>query len=286
MRTLDTSADIGDLRGLVAGRRARGPVGFVPTMGALHAGHLSLVDEARSRCRTVVASIFVNPLQFGPNEDFERYPRDPTGDAEQLAAAGVDLLFTPRPSLFVPAGRATDVTVAGPAEGFEGALRPGHFVGVATIVTKLFNVVQPDVAFFGEKDLQQLAVIQTMTRDLNMPVEVVGCPTVRDTDGLALSSRNVYLTAEQREVARAIPNALRTVVLHRSTRADEVRGELVTLLGSVHGLELDYADVVDPDSFQPLTGLIRSPAAAVVAARVGPTRLLDNARLDRPWPVA
>src|SRR5215213_8732270 len=227
MLTLRTA---GDLRQAVDGWRAKGDrIAFVPTMGALHEGHLSLVRLARGRAGRVVASVFVNPAQFGPNEDFNRYPRQPEKDAGMLEAAGCDLLFLPEVETIYPGGHATCVEPGGAAEGLEGASRPGHFRGVATVVCVLFNLVRADVAVFGEKDAQQLAVIRQMVRDLHIPVEIVPAPTIREEDGLAMSSRNAYLSAEERQAAAALHRALRaaeSLVASGERSADAVRGRI------------------------------------------------------------
>ena len=256
-------------------RDADRPVGLVPTMGALHAGHLSLVTAARSRCPTVAVSVFVNPLQFGPGEDLDSYPRDVPGDLDKLRAAGIDAVFAPQAEQFV-GDLATTVTVAGVTTGFEGASRPGHFAGVATIVSKLFNVVGPDVACFGEKDFQQLVTIRRMVADLDVPVEVVGLPIVRDDDGLALSSRNVRLSADDRLTALRLSASLRAADAAWGGDADRARAALWRTLRDGDGIDVDYADVVDEATLVPLTGAGHTAARALVAARVGGTRLIDN----------
>jgi len=274
-----------ELRHAVARWRAqRLRVGFVPTMGALHEGHLSLVRLARAHAPRVVASVFVNPTQFGPHEDFARYPRDPERDATLLAAAGCDLLFLPEVETIYPPGASTRVRVDGPSSGFEGECRPGHFEGVATVVTALFGLVRPDVAVFGEKDAQQLAVVRTLVRDLHLPVEIVPGPIVREPDGLAMSSRNAYLSPDERR---------RATVLHRAlvgARAEVAAGErdAARLLAGIRaaiaaepGVELDYAAAVDPLTFAPLERLA-GEVVVPIAARVGATRLLDNLRLTLP----
>jgi pantoate--beta-alanine ligase len=255
-------------------------IGLVPTMGALHAGHLSLVRRAVAECGVVAVSIFVNPLQFAPYEDFESYPRDLGRDLGLLEPLGVDLVFCPDPADFVPPARRTTVSVAGLTGILEGTSRPTHFDGVTTIVMKLLNVVQPDRAYFGEKDFQQLAVITVMVRDLNVPVEVVGCPTVRDPDGLALSSRNAYLSPEQREQALALSRALWKAAEGWDGNADRARSLLATTLSAASGIRLDYAEVINPETLEPLEGVVDGPAQAVVAAYVGTTRLIDNCRLE------
>ena len=261
---------------------APGPVGLVPTMGALHAGHLSLVAAARQRSASVVASVFVNPLQFGPGEDLDAYPRDLEADLDQLRAAGVDAVFAPSVADFVPDDLATTVSVAGLTEGLEGASRPGHFAGVATIVTKLLHVVAPDLAVFGEKDFQQLAVIRRMVADLDLPVDIVGRPIVRDDDGLALSSRNVYLSADERGRALRLSRALHAAAGRWDGDADVARAALWDGLRDGEGLDVDYAEVVDPDTLVPLAGAGHVRARALVAARVGGTRLIDNVLLALP----
>jgi pantoate--beta-alanine ligase len=274
-----------DLRGALAEhRRAGRRIGFVPTMGALHEGHLSLGRAAAAENDVVVASIFVNPLQFAPTEDLDAYPRDLAGDLARLGPAGVDLVFHPEVAAFTPPGRLTTVAVTGLTDRYEGASRPTHFAGVTTIVSKLFHVVAPDRAYFGEKDFQQLAVIRRMVTDLDFPIEVVGCPIVREPDGLAMSSRNAYLTGEQRQQALALSQALRAVRDGwAGPHAGDVgwaRSTLRTMLDAAPGVLPDYAEVVDPDSLEPLEGVVETPAQALVAAKVGSTRLLDNIRLD------
>jgi pantoate--beta-alanine ligase len=255
---------------------AQGPVGLVPTMGALHAGHLRLVAAAHERSATVVTSVFVNPMQFAPGEDLATYPRDLDGDIAKLAGAGVDAVFTPAVEAFVPDDLATTVAVAGVTETLEGAFRPGHFDGVATIVTKLLNVTQPAIAVFGEKDYQQLTMIRRMVVDLDLPVEVVAVPIVRDDDGLALSSRNVHLSADERARALTLPAALRRAGQSWTGDADAAREELVKTLVQVPGIAVDYAEVVDERTLEALHGRGHRRARALVAARVGATRLIDN----------
>ena len=256
------------------------PVGLVPTMGALHAGHLSLVEAARSGNATLAVSIFVNPLQFGPGEDFERYPRALDDDLALLRQAGVDIVFTPRAAEFTPPHRLTTVSVAELTTRLEGTSRPGHFDGVTTIVAKLLHAVGPDRAYFGEKDFQQLAVIRRMVADLDMPVTVVGCPIVREPDGLAMSSRNAYLSAADRRAALALSGALQAVAAAWDGDADAARSALRRRLLTASGVRLDYAEVIDPETLEPLEGVVGGPAQAVVAAFVGATRLIDNVRLE------
>ena len=275
---MDVVAGIVEVRSRLAG--CPRPLGLVPTMGALHAGHMSLVTAARHECATVAASIFVNPLQFGPGEDFTRYPRTLDADLTLLADAGVDVVFTPDAQTFTPPGRLTTVSVAGLTERLEGASRPGHFDGVTTIVAKLFGVIGPDRAYFGEKDFQQLAVIRRMVADLDLPVTVVGCPIVREPDGLALSSRNVYLSAGERATALNLSQALRRAAQEWDGDVAKATATLGTTLSSASGLRLDYAEVIDPETLEPLEGVVEGPAQAVVAAYVGGTRLIDNIRLE------
>jgi pantoate--beta-alanine ligase len=258
--------------------RRGGTLALVPTMGALHAGHLSLIAAAKRDCAHVAASIFVNPLQFGPNEDFNRYPRTFEADCAALTAAGAEILFAPSSVTLTPAGATTFIEVAGISDRLDGAHRAGHFRGVATIVAKLFHIVAPDRAYFGQKDAAQLAVLRAMVRDLNIPVEIVSCPIVRETDGLALSSRNSYLTAEQRA---------RATILHRSLTAAadlHARGErnaqaliatMLQMLASEPTVVVEYAAVVDPDTLLPLADTTRG-ALIAVTARLGDTRLIDN----------
>jgi pantoate--beta-alanine ligase len=273
------------LRELLAPCRRRGDeIGFVPTMGALHEGHLSLVRAAADDCDVVVVSIFVNPLQFGPDEDLDAYPRDLAADVARLESVGVDVVFHPDAAGFTPPGRLTTVEVRGLTERLEGESRPTHFTGVTTIVTKLFHVVAPDRAYFGEKDFQQLAVIRRMAADLDFGIEIVGCPIVRERDGLALSSRNAYLSDPQRRDALALSAALREVAGGwRGDRAGDVewaRSTLRSMLDGASGVRLDYAEVCDPETLDPLEGVVEGPAQALVAAYVGATRLIDNVRLD------
>lgn len=273
------------LRAALAGpRSARATIGLVPTMGALHDGHLSLVRQARADCDTVVVSVFVNPLQFDSGEDHAAYPRDLGRDVDRLGEQGADLVFAPEAATFTPVDRATVVHVGGLADRLEGASRPGHFDGVATIVVKLCNAALPDRAYFGEKDYQQLVVVRTLARDLDLPVDVVAGPTVRDDDGLALSSRNVRLSPDQRRAARAIPAALAEVADAWGGDADSARATLRRRLGAASGVDLDYAEVCDPETLTPLEGVVAGPARALVAAVVGGTRLVDNVRLEHPPP--
>jgi pantoate--beta-alanine ligase len=270
-----------ELRHAVAKWRADGErIGFVPTMGALHAGHLSLVELAARHASRVVASVFVNPTQFAPGEDFERYPRDPEGDARRLEEAGCDLLFLPAVETVYPPGASTRVVVDGPSRGFEADFRPGHFEGVATVVTALLCLVRPDVAVFGEKDAQQLAVVRALVRDLHLGVEVLSGPTVREQDGLAMSSRNAYLSPAERRAAPVLQRALaaaRAAIDAGERSAERVVEGIRAEIAAEPSVELEYAAVVGADDFRPraeITGEIVVP----VAARLGATRLLDNFR--------
>jgi len=269
MRVLKTIAEVR------AARAGLGGVGFVPTMGFLHEGHLSLVRKAKAECEAVAVSIFVNPTQFGPNEDFTRYPRDMDRDLAALEGEGVDFVFTPEPSEIYPPGAATRIEVGPIAEVLEGAVRPGHFSGVATVVTKLFNIVQPNVAYFGQKDAQQCAVIRQVVRDLDLPVSLRIEPTVREADGLAMSSRNVYLDKAQREEALVVYRALRAAAAAfetGETDADVLRAAMNQVLS---GQTVDYASVADPDTLAELD-VARPGAIVSTAVRFGPTRLIDN----------
>lgn len=253
-------------------------IGLVPTMGYLHEGHLSLVAQARAQCATVAASIFVNPTQFGPNEDLSRYPRDLPRDLAMLEAAGVDFVFAPAPSEMYPPGFGTMVEVHGVTDVLEGAVRPGHFAGVATVVAKLFNIVQPTRAYFGQKDAQQSVVIRKLVRDLAIPVEIVIAPTVREADGLALSSRNSYLTPAQRAAAPAIFRALsaaRDLFDAGERSAEPLRQAIRHVLETEPLMEIDYVSVADAASLSELT-VVDQTALASVAARLGATRLIDN----------
>jgi pantoate--beta-alanine ligase len=279
---MDTVTDPLLLRRAVADwRRGGAVVGFVPTMGALHEGHLSLVRLARERADRVVASVFVNPKQFGPGEDFARYPRSPERDAAALAGAGCDLLFLPAVEVIYPPGHATFVEPAGAALGLEGELRPGHFRGVATVVTQLFHLVAADVAVFGEKDAQQLAVVRQLVRDLHFPVTIVAGPTVREADGLAMSSRNAYLSAEERRAATVLHRALaaaEALVAGGERDAAKVRDRLLAVLAEEPPAHVEYVAVVDAGSFQPVATLAGS-VVVPIAVRIGATRLIDNLRL-------
>lgn len=279
MRTVTA---IGDARRLVRGARAAGRrVALVPTMGALHDGHLSLVDVARREAAFVVMSIFVNPLQFSPTEDLAAYPRDPAGDAAKAATRGVDLLFAPAPAEMYPREARVRVEPRALAERWEGEVRPGHFGGMLTVVAKLLNIVQPDVAVFGQKDAQQVALVRAMVRDLDFPVEVVVAPTVRESDGLAMSSRNAYLGFDHRDRAAALSRALAGLVERYrggETGSAALEAEARAALAAEPGVALDYLAVVDPDTLEPARQA-RPGSLVLLAARVGRTRLLDNVLL-------
>jgi len=261
-----------------SGARPAKRLGLVPTMGALHEGHLSLVRAAKAQCDLVAASIFVNPTQFGPNEDFAKYPRDLERDRTLLEKEGVDFLFAPAVEEMYPPGAVTYVTVEGMSDKLCGKSRPGHFRGVTTVVSKLFHIVEPDVAFFGQKDAAQLAIIRRMVRDLNIPIEIVGCPIVREADGLALSSRNLYLDSKQRQQALALSQLL-TAVQRRFDQGERDAARLVSagkdVFSRVPKARLDYLEIVDPASLEPVP-TIAAPALVAVAAFVGNTRLIDN----------
>ena len=270
---------IADVRRELDGARAKErTVGFVPTMGYLHEGHASLMRAARAETHLVVASIFVNPLQFGPSEDLDAYPRDLERDTALAQAAGVDVLFVPKVAEMYPTPVLTTVSVAGVSESLEGASRPTHFAGVATVVAKLFAIVGPCRAYFGAKDFQQVVVVRRMARDLSFPVEVVACPTLRERDGLAMSSRNVYLTPEEREAAPVLYTALRAgaAAIGAGERDPAAVRQLMAGIIEAEPLaRLDYAEVVDADSFlvpDPLTGNLR----LLAAVRFGRARLIDN----------
>lgn len=268
MRVLRTVAEV---REALAAPRSRGKrIGLVPTMGAFHGGHLALMRAARTSCDVVVVSLFVNPAQFDAADDLARYPRDEPGDARAAEAAGVDLLFVPSPDELYPDGFDTWIEPGELATVLEGTARPGHFRGVATVCTKLFSIAGPDVAFFGEKDAQQVAVIRQVVRDLDLPLDIVALPTVRDPDGLALSSRNVFLSPAEREVALALPRALRAGLKAHRSGGDAV-GVAREMLEAERALTVEYVAVADLDG----------PTLAA-AVRVSGTRLIDNVRLERP----
>ena len=283
---LTTVTTVAELRERLDGARAEGArVGFVPTMGYLHAGHVSLMDAARAADDLVVVSIFVNPLQFGPAEDLAAYPRDLVGDAACAARAGVDVLFVPSTEAMYPEGTLrTTVTVTDLSAPLEGRARPTHFAGVATVVAKLFAIVGPCRAYFGEKDFQQLVVIRQMARDLSLPADVVGCPTVREVDGLALSSRNAYLTGDERAAAPVVHRALeagRAAIEGGVREAAVVRSAMRELITAEPLADLDYAEVVDARTLQPVDPLV-GDLRLLAAVRLGRARLIDNIGVQVP----
>ena len=250
-------------------------IGFVPTMGYLHVGHTSLLDIARQHCDWLICSIYVNPLQFAPNEDLEQYPRDLEGDIQKCQKHNVDALFIPTD--IYHSDHSTTINVQGLTNGLCGSSRPQHFQGVATVVARLFGIVQPHVAVFGEKDFQQLAVIQRMVRDLALPINIIGGPLIRDEDGLALSSRNRYLTVEQRKKALSLSTCLHTIhqLIHEGEKMESVPFILEQAAKSLAVDKVDYLEIVHPQTLAPLT-TISGPARALIAAWVGQTRLIDN----------
>ncbi|HEV2262230.1 MAG TPA: pantoate--beta-alanine ligase [Candidatus Rubrimentiphilum sp.] len=251
------------------------PIGFVPTMGALHAGHLRLIETARQQCGACVVSLFVNPLQFGPNEDYERYPRDLEHDRQKLEASGVDVLFAPQSEVMYTQNFSTTVSAGEIGERYEGAIRPGHFDGVTTVVAKLLNIVQPDVLYLGQKDAQQAVILTKLVRELNFAAEVRIVETVREADGLALSSRNAYLSPSERAAAPSLHVALNVMLteLQNGAETDRARARGLAMLDP--SAQLDYLDLVDAHTFQPLPAL-RAPAFLIGAAKFGRTRLIDN----------
>ncbi len=279
MHIVNTKAEV---RAAVAAARAEGKsIGFVPTMGALHAGHMALVERAVAECDFTVVSIFVNPTQFGPNEDLDRYPRTPKADAEKCSAAGVDLIFAPSAEEMYAADACTTVHVAKLTEDLCGRYRPGHFDGVTTVVCKLLNIVQPDRAYFCEKDYQQLVVIRRMVRDLDMPVEVIGCPTVREADGLALSSRNNYLSDVERAAAPALYAALQegARAARRGLTGAQVERVVAEALAREPLLRPQYIRAVDPETLERLDDRT-GPMVIAAAAYLGETRLIDNIKVE------
>jgi pantoate--beta-alanine ligase len=269
---------VATLRTTVATWRGNGQrIGLVPTMGALHAGHIALVAAAQAQCRRVVVSIFVNPKQFGPREDFSAYPRPESDDLAKLATANADLAFIPAAEELYPEGFATTISVGGVSEGLCGAHRPGHFDGVATVVAKLLTQVAPDAAFFGEKDYQQLLVVRRMARDLNLPVDIVGVPTVRQPDGLALSSRNVYLSAEERRVAPNLHRLMReaAAAIAKGDAPGGILARTIMALGEA-GLTVEYLELRDAETLAPLSATPARAARLLAAVHLGKTRLIDN----------
>lgn len=279
MKTVKT---IEELRNQLKNRDEK-KVGLVPTMGYLHEGHMSLVDEAKKHCDIVVMSIFVNPLQFGPNEDFERYPRDFDRDRTLAENRGVDLLFVPDVNEMYPQPMVTTVKVTGITERLCGLSRPGHFDGVATVVSKLFHIVQPDYAFFGQKDAQQVAVIERMVEDLNMPVEVVACPIVREADGLAMSSRNVYLSPEEREQATVLFQSLehaRHLICQGETDPAVIKEEMITMIRMKELASIDYVEILSYPGLAPFEKIEDNRIIIALAVKFGKTRLIDNVIID------
>ncbi len=257
-------------------------LGLVPTMGALHEGHLSLVREAQKRCSPVVVSIFVNPRQFGPSDDFQKYPRPLEGDRGLLEEIRADYLFAPSAEEMYPPGFHTSVTVEGLSERVEGRARPGHFRGVTTVVLKLFEIVHPNFAFFGRKDAQQARIVQEMARDLDLDTEIVACPIVREPDGLAISSRNVYLKPDERKSAAVLYRSLEAVgqeVAHGERDVARLLAKVRHVIGGEPSVRLDYAEIVDRDTFEPLASL-RKNCYVLLAAFLGTTRLIDNALIE------
>lgn len=276
---------ISDIESLRAARsQVSGRVGLVPTMGALHAGHLALVRQAREENDSIFVSIFVNPTQFAPNEDYTSYPRDLARDLALLESVGVDYVFTPTPELMYPPGFQTYLTVEHVATGLEGDRRPGHFRGVATVVAKLFNLVQPHTAYFGQKDAQQVVVIRRMVRDLNFPLEIVVCPIVREADGLAMSSRNVYLTPEERAAAPVIYRSLCAAADAYDAgehRPERLRSIALDVLGTQPLARVEYVALNDPHTLVSVHQPTDEPVLLSMAVRIGKPRLLDNCLL--PW---
>ncbi|MEO8276974.1 MAG: pantoate--beta-alanine ligase [Thermoanaerobaculia bacterium] len=281
MRTIQNGSA---LAAEIASYRAAGEkIAFVPTMGALHDGHLSLVALARSRASRVVASIFVNPSQFAPHEDFDAYPRPLARDSELLAGAGCDILFAPDRATVYPPGFGTWIEPQGAALGFESAIRPHFFRGVATVVARLFGLVHPDLAVFGEKDYQQLLVIRRMARDLDLGVEVVGCPIVREADGLAMSSRNIYLSGDERRQAPRLHAGLvaaRELFGVGERNSDVLKNAVAREIAAAPSFELQYVEIVEVDRFTPLPE-VDDRGLVILAAKLGSTRLIDNLKLER-----
>lgn len=284
MKVATTIAEFRDYRDRARdearGQGATARLGLVPTMGALHAGHLSLIDIASERADLVAVSVFVNPLQFGPSEDYARYPRTVDTDLEACQQAGVDVVFVPSVTEIYSAGRQVSVSAGPMGSVFEGAARPGHFDGVLTVVLKLFTITGADVGVFGRKDAQQLACIRRMVTDFNVPIEVIGAPIIRDADGMAISSRNRFLSAPERRTALALSGALRAASTEASPeRALSAAG---AVLDAAEGLELDYLALINPYTMVEVGADHRGPATMIVAAHVGPVRLIDNADVAFP----
>jgi pantoate--beta-alanine ligase len=280
---MEVAETIESVKSLVRAARGRGKrIGLVPTMGALHVGHISLIEAAAKDCDFVVVSIFVNPTQFGPGEDFEKYPRPMEADLKICSKAGVDVVFAPTPQQMYPGQNVTWVNVEKLTEPLCGRSRPGHFRGVTTVCAKLFNIVTPDVAYFGQKDGQQATVIRRMVADLNMPLKIVVCPTVREPGGLAVSSRNRYLNEQQKKDAAKIYKSLqecRRMVEEGVTNAEKIIAAMRKILLQVPSIEIEYVSIVDAETLQPAEK-IAGKVLAAVAVRIGPARLIDNIVLD------
>ena len=270
---------ISDMQSFADSLRSQGrTIGFVPTMGFLHDGHVSLMGRARQSCDIVVVSIFVNPTQFGPREDFSRYPRDEEGDRKKCEAAGIDVLFMPAVAEMYPEKPSVFVVVEGISDVLEGAIRPGHFRGVATVVAKLFSIVKPHKAFFGQKDYQQCAVIKGMVKGLNLDVEIVVMPIVREKDGLAMSSRNSYLNVDERRKAAVIYRALfaaKELAVAGVREPEKLRSKMQAILAEEKGISIDYIEIADPESLAPVDAVTEN-MVLLVAVRIGSTRLIDN----------
>jgi len=279
--TVESTNDV--RREIFTARQSGKTIGFVPTMGALHDGHISLIKQARSECGFVVVSIFVNPTQFGPNEDFQKYPRPRQRDIELCQQAGADLIFYPSVETMYSPDFKTFVEVKGLSDVWEGAIRPGHFRGVTTVVTKLFLIVLPDRAYFGQKDYQQQQIIRVMTRELNIPTEIITCETIRDPDGLAMSSRNAYLTPDERAAGLCLINALRTAeqrLISGDQNIPEITAAMRNIVLQTPGAKLDYAVLVHPETLTELKN-VEPKMVALIAARFGATRLIDNLMIQR-----
>ena len=280
MMLASSVAEFEELREELTAGRPLTRIGFVPTMGALHAGHLSLITLAQSVCDVVVVSIFVNPLQFGPTEDYASYPRTTETDLETCRRVGVDLVFTPAVADLYPAGRHVTVSAGPLGTVFEGAARPGHFDGMLTVVLKLLHIVDPDIAVFGQKDAQQLACVRRMVLDLNIDVQIVGAPIIREPDGLALSSRNRFLTAADRRTARALSAALRAAAAQSLPECALAAADKILTTAAESGLDRDYLALVHPSTMAEVGPEHRGPATMIVAAQVGGIRLIDNIELN------
>lgn len=280
---MEVAETIQSIRSLIKVARAEGKtIGFVPTMGALHIGHISLIEAAQKKCDYVVVSIFVNPTQFVPGEDFDKYPRPFEADLDVCNKAGVDVVFAPRPEQMYPEEKLTWVTVEKLTEPLCGQFRPGHFRGVTTVCCKLFNIVSPDIAFFGQKDAQQAIVIKRMVNDLNMPLEIVICPTIREPDGLAVSSRNKYLTEQQKKDATNIYKSLQEchhMIKNGVKSVPEIIAEMTKILQQVPSANIEYISIVDADTLENIDR-ISGKILAAVAVKIGQARLIDNILVD------